>query len=251
MRPLIGIASSAFYESFTDTDFSEAPHETIETCWQRLCLTGKMCSHISSAGGTAQLLALKENSEEIELIAAKYDGFLFCGGADITPSLYGEEPNGSTDTDALRDAFEYALLKKAYEMGKTIFGICRGQQMINIVCGGTVHQDINSINPEWKLHQAPYPMNDYVHGVNALLPQFLPEGAAKKMQVNSAHHQAIHRLARGFEITAATDDGIIEGIAMPSYKNGLIGVQWHPESLADFDPVQHNFFKLLVEYAAK
>ncbi len=251
MRPLIGVASSAFYDSFTDTMFQDAAREIVETCWQRLCLTGKMMRHISRAGGAAELLSVKYSDEEIETDALKYDGFLFCGGADITPALYGEEADGSQETDAVRDKYEYALLKKAYENGKTIFGICRGQQMINIVFGGGVYQDINRINPNWKIHQSPYPMDGYAHTVNVREPRFLPPTDQMVINVNSAHHQAVNRLADGFVVTAETDDGLIEGIAMPAYKKGLIGVQWHPESLADKDVFQHNFFKMLVEYSSR
>ncbi|MEG1823889.1 MAG: gamma-glutamyl-gamma-aminobutyrate hydrolase family protein [Cloacibacillus sp.] len=254
MRPLIGVASSAFYYSHADTLFDDVSREVIETCWQRLCLTGKMCAHIESAGGTAVLLSLKEDADVIDTIAERFDGFLFAGGADITPALYGETPDGSGETDAARDKFEYALLKKAYQKGKTVFGICRGQQMMNIVFGGTIFQDINSIDPTWKLHQGPYPMEDYIHSVKALRPEFLPRADgtyATALDVNSAHHQAIKKLAPGFVVTAETDDGLIEGIALPEYKKGLIGVQWHPESLADKDPVQHDFFRMLVEYAGK
>ncbi|HIT03202.1 MAG TPA: gamma-glutamyl-gamma-aminobutyrate hydrolase family protein [Candidatus Caccocola faecipullorum] len=251
MRPLIGVASSAFYDSFTDTLFDCAERGVVETCWQRLCLTGKMLRHIRMAGGAAELLSVKSCEDEIETDAEKYDAFLFCGGADINPALYGEEPDGSLDMDAQRDAFEYALMKKAYEKGKTIFGICRGQQMMNIVFGGTIHQDINRMNPDWTIHQTPYPMDGYAHTVNILEPRFLPPTGGAVVKVNSAHHQAIDRLAEGFIVTAATGDGIIEGIAMPGYEKGLIGVQWHPESLADKDMFHHNFFKMLVEYAAK
>ena len=249
MKPLIGIASSAFYDSFADIDFNSMDKEIVENCWERMCLTGKMSRHINSSGGAAEILSLKNTDEQIDTIASRYDGFLFCGGADITPSLYGEEINGSKDIDGMRDKFELSLLKKAYEKGKTIFGICRGQQMINIAFGGTLHQDINGIDEKFKRHQAPYPMDSYIHTVKTVMPQFIPEGAGSEFRVNSAHHQAIKKIADGFEATAYSDDGIIEGIAMPSYKKGLIGVQWHPESLADFDPIHHNFFKMLVEYA--
>ncbi|WP_455597346.1 gamma-glutamyl-gamma-aminobutyrate hydrolase family protein [Cloacibacillus porcorum] len=251
MRPLIGVASSAFYDSFADTLFQDAGCNIVETCWQRLCLTGKMLRHIGMAGGLAELLSVRGTAEEIDAVAAKYDGFLFCGGADITPSLYGEEADGSGETDPVRDEFEYTLLKRAYEKGKTIFGICRGQQMINVVFGGNIHQDINRINPDWKIHQSPYPMEGYSHTVNIIEPRFLPLSEKREINVNSAHHQAVNRLAEGFVITAETGDGLIEGIAMPDYKKGLIGVQWHPESLADSDPFQHDFFKMLVEYSAK
>lgn len=251
MRPLIGVASSAFYDSFTDTLFGDAERGVVETCWQRLCLTGKMMRHIRMAGGAAELLSVKSCAEEIETDASKYDAFLFCGGADIDPALYGEAPDGSLDVDKLRDGFEYALMKKAYEKGKTIFGICRGQQMMNVVFGGTVCQDINRLNPKWKLHQTPYPMDGYAHAVRILEPRFLPPSERDEVQVNSAHHQAVGRLADGFVVTAATDDGIIEGIAMPDYEKGLIGVQWHPESLADKDAFHHGFFKMLVEYARR
>ena len=65
MRPLIGVASSAFYDSFADTLFQDAGRNIVETCWQRLCLTGKMLRHIGMAGGLAELLSVRGTAEEI------------------------------------------------------------------------------------------------------------------------------------------------------------------------------------------
>ena len=89
MRPLIGVASSAFYDSFTDTLFQDAGRGIVETCWQRLCLTGKMLRHIGLAGGLAELLSVRGTAEEIDAVDA-------VAGATIT-------------SGALREAVKAAL----------------------------------------------------------------------------------------------------------------------------------------------
>ncbi len=98
---------------------------------------------ISEAGGIPVILPLKMNEEDFEKIDSFCDGYLFTGGHDIHPGIYGEENRGKCGVfNGERDKIEGMIFKRAYEQDKPVLGICRGLQMINALMGGTLYQDI-------------------------------------------------------------------------------------------------------------
>lgn len=153
-------------------------------------------------------------------------GLVLCGGGDIESTLYGQEDQGSCPPDQDRDQAELALFQAFYEAGKPILGICRGMQLINVALGGTLIQDLP---PEQKIFHTSA-LGDLVH------PVFSPEGSALNklygpvFSVNSAHHQALDRLADGLEAAAWSESGVIEAVELPGYP--MLGVQFHPERMA-------------------
>lgn len=153
-------------------------------------------------------------------------GLVLCGGGDIESALYGQENQGSYPPDQDRDQAELALFQAFYEAGKPILGICRGLQLINVALGGTLIQDLP---PEQAIFHT-WPQGDLVH------PVFSPEGSALNklygpvLSVNSAHHQAVDRLADGLEAAAWSESGVVEALELPGYP--LLGVQFHPERMA-------------------
>ena len=166
--------------------------------------------------------------------AAWLDGLVLHGGADVWPGSYGEAPlQEQWSGDRVRDDYDKALIAAFETVGKPIFGVCRGLQILNVAYGGTLYQDIQTQVPEALLHRdaATYDLNyhsvDMVQGsrLSSLYP------GVERVRVNSIHHQAIKDLAAEFVAEAvSSSDGIIEAIRRKDPSKGYIAaLQWHPE----------------------
>jgi putative glutamine amidotransferase len=181
------------------------------------------------------------------------DGLLLSGGGDISPDYYGEKPHPTVvDVDAERDRFEVALVAEARHRELPIFAICRGVQVLNVACGGSLVQDIPSEleGPlDHNLKVPPHQPFSHAHEVwlekDSLLASLLRErlNDADSCDVNSRHHQAVKRLAAGFRVTATAPDGVVEAIEDPA-ATFCLGVQWHPENFwrtGEFRPLFEGF----------
>ncbi len=187
---------------------------------------------VQQAGGIALLVP----PGDVEAGLALFDqaqGLLLTGGADVDPARYGAEPSpklGRTEPD--RDALEFALLGRAVQRNIPVFGICRGQQVINAALGGTLYQDLASEHPSDLGHTTPDGMpRDYIaHSIDVEPRTYLAHVVgAGQLEVNSFHHQAIKDLAPGLRATAFSPDGIVEGVE--SVDGRILAVQCHPEEL--------------------
>ena len=247
-RPLIGVPTLPFQRRWENAALDEIDGEELKYFWLLSRLTSKIISSVRAAGGAPLALTPAEDEREIEKLATKLDGFVFAGGQDIAPSFYGEESRGSRAPDIERDHFETALCRAALERDKPLLGICRGCQLLNVVLGGTLTQDLPSVDEKWTLHSRSDVMRGYVHEVKILSPWLFPNHSCETMPVNSMHHQAIGRLSKHLQAAAVADGGIIEAVSAPAYK-WAVGVQWHPECLAEDDAVQMDIFRTLVEKA--
>jgi putative glutamine amidotransferase len=164
-------------------------------------------------------------------------GVLLTGGGDIDPRLYGEEPDATFDpAEVRRDGFEIDLVLRAIERDLPVLGICRGAQVLNVACGGTLVQDIPTSVPRALGHRQATPRDGHAHVVSvdagSLLGRVLANGAGSErvaIGVNSRHHQAVKRLATGLVATADAQDGVVEAIERPASRFCL-AVQWHPEN---------------------
>lgn len=169
-----------------------------------------------------------------------FDGLLLGGGEDVDPALYGEERRpGLGRVNRRRDDQELGLIAAARRRGAPVFGICRGIQIVNVACGGTLVQDIPSQAPSPVEHRVREPKTAMAHPVTASGGAALPEGT---FAVNSRHHQAIARLGAGLTAVARSADGVIEAVE----GNGIVAVQWHPENLAG-DAVAEGLFRAFRE----
>jgi putative glutamine amidotransferase len=182
-------------------------------------------------------------------------GLLLTGGEDIAPSRYGEAAHESVvDIDERRDEFELALIAEARRRDLPIFAICRGIQVLNVACGGTLVQDIPSQVPgalEHSFKVPPHEPYSLAHEMwldkDTLLAKLMRERLSDgdSCEVNSRHHQAIKAVAPGFQVSATAPDGVIEAIEDPSSRFCL-GVQWHPENFwrtGEFRPLFEGFLE--------
>lgn len=171
----------------------------------------------------------------------RLDGLLLTGGADIDPGQYGHAAAVDADTpEPARDEFELAVLNRAMERELPALGICRGVQLMNVACGGTLHQHL----PEHAKFDRP--IDELSHTVQIEQPSVLHELYGSERQVNSLHHQAVDTVGEGLRVSANADDGTIEALEHQTLP--MIAVQWHPEMMttAKSDPI----FAWLVGQAA-
>jgi putative glutamine amidotransferase len=190
---------------------------------------------ILHVGGEPRVL---DPSMPIEQALAGIGGLMLTGGDDVAPSRYGEEAHPTVvEAEAGRDEFEIGLINSARARQLPILAICRGVQMLNVACGGTLIQDIPSQVTGALAHSLPVPPNlaySLAHEVwvekDSLLSKLMRERLADDTcEVNSRHHQAVKDVARGFRVSATAPDGVIEAIEDPAAAFCL-GVQWHPEN---------------------
>ena len=184
---------------------------------------------VTAAGGLP--VALPHEPELAASYADTLDGLIVTGGAfDVDPSLYGAaEKHATVTTKDRRTRFEWAITREALARGLPILGICGGQQLLNVVMGGTLIQHIPDSVQDALAHEQPNPRTEPGHDVvvepGSLLHDITGVGM---LPVNSAHHQAVDRPAPGLAVTGRAADGVIEAIEDPG-RRFLLGVQWHPE----------------------
>ena len=184
---------------------------------------------ITRAGGVP--LMLPHEPELAEDYLARIDGLVVTGGAfDIDPAMFGASTRHSTvKTKDRRTAFETAVTKGALARDLPVLGICGGQQLLNVLLGGTLYQHIPDEVPSALAHEQPGPRDKPGHEVTVTAGTLLHRITnAATLAVNSAHHQAAKTVGLGVVVDAIAADGVIEGIEAPG-KRFCLGVQWHPE----------------------
>lgn len=200
--------------------------------------------HVRAAGGVPILLGTRSLALPVTL-----DGLLLAGGEDVDPSHYGEAPHPTHRGSRRRDRSEIALTKAALAIGMPILAICRGAQLLNVVLGGSLVQDIPSHVAAPLAHEG-----GARHAVKLAADSHLSALVGTAVaDVNSYHHQAVARLATGMRVNAQASDGTIEGFEPldPATLAGyLMAVQWHPERAPFDDPVSRPLFGDFVTAAA-
>lgn len=205
---------------------------------------------ISDNGGIPLMLPVTDDADTIARYVGLIDGLLLCGGDDIDPLTYGEEPLAKlSQIDPERDTYEQALVQATHAQHKPILGICRGVQLLNACYGGTLYQDTSYMpagQGTLKHMQLQHP--DYgMHHINVEADSILAEWLGQtKLTVNSFHHQTLKQVASGFKAVASAPDQVIE--AIESTAGGLqLGVQWHPEEMQAVNPVIAQLFKHFIQ----
>lgn len=179
---------------------------------------------IVRAGGVAVVLPTVASSGEAERLLDVLDGIVFSGGEDVTPAWYGESVwNETVHVDTLRDHSDSLLARAALASGKPILAICRGAQLMNVMLGGSLYQDLPTQLGSSVTHSGGA-VNRIGLAEDGVLREIF---GADSIQVNSYHHQAVKDLAPGLTVTARAADGVVEAYEAPQ----LWAVQFHPEKL--------------------
>jgi putative glutamine amidotransferase len=182
-------------------------------------------------------------------VASRLDGLLLTGSpSNLDPGAYGEAADDAPGPfDPARDAMTGDLIRAMLDLGRPVFGICRGFQELNVAFGGTLRRDVSD-HPDLLQHHAPddvgfNEMFDHVHDV-ALTPGGVLAGALgqARIQVNSVHYQGVQRLGDGLSVEARADDGVVEAFSTQVNSAPVLAVQWHPEWRTGENPQSQVFF---------
>ncbi len=211
----------------------------------RKYMKSKYVKSLERAGAQVSWIEL-DNTEKAVTEALSCDGLLLPGGADIEPSLYGrkrEEKCGKPNE--LRDKNEIAIFNAFVKTSKPILGICRGFQLINVIYGGTLHQDIANIK---KCSHSDFlkrakPIHSVTINENTKLFETFRNA---EIGVNSLHHQAVDVVGENLIISAVSEDGFVEAIEMANHPF-CVAVQWHPEHMSKSDSLQQKLFNDFVK----
>lgn len=190
------------------------------------------------------ILPYTTDKDQLNRISALCDGFLFTGGQDVNPKMYQEsvlkECGEISDTlDILtKTVFEYALKKD-----KAILGICRGCQIINVLFGGTLYQDLYTQRNSNIDHHQQKPYINTSHRVSIIEGSYLRTlFNTSTIEVNSIHHQAIKDTSAELLVNAVSEDGLVEAVKAKSFKY-ILGIQWHPEYNFEKNSYSSQIFK--------
>ena len=190
---------------------------------------------VQAAGGIAAILPPDPAvTAEPALLLDRIDALLLAGGSDIDPAVYGAEPAPETAGQRIeRDEFELALLRRALERDMPALGICRGMQMLNVACGGTIDQHVpDKLGGHERHREVPGTFSSHEVEIEpgSLAARAI---ASDRTAVKSHHHQGVERLGEGLNVSGrSADDALIEAIEIPG-RGYALGVLWHPEEDAE------------------
>jgi putative glutamine amidotransferase len=233
-RPIVGITLD-----------SEQPGGYSKFPWY--AVRENYCSAVTKAGGLP--LPLPHEPDIAESYLDTIDALIITGGAfDVDPSLFGDKTRHETViTKDRRTSFEIAVTRGAIDRDMPVLGICGGQQLLNVVLGGTLIQHIPDEIKDSLAHEQPNPRDEPGHDIKVTPGTLLHKiTGTETMSVNSAHHQAVRTIGKNIVINAMASDGVIEGIELPA-KRFCLGVQWHPEF--SIDPGDLKIFDAFIKAA--
>ena len=196
-------------------------------------------------------------------LLAGLDALVLQGGSDVAPASYGETPlKPEWAGDRVRDKYETELVRAAMALDRPVLGICRGLQILNVIFGGTLLQDITSQCPGFLTHRDFERYDQLQHDI-ALEPDSWLVGmypGQVRARVNTVHHQGIRSLGRGLEVEArSVPDGVVEAVRYQPERSAqaapwVYAVQWHPEfqdpadgSLLPTAPLRERFLDAVAE----
>ncbi|RZK95917.1 MAG: gamma-glutamyl-gamma-aminobutyrate hydrolase family protein [Rhodococcus sp. (in: high G+C Gram-positive bacteria)] len=174
-------------------------------------------------------------------------GVMLLGGGDVDPTLYGH--TGIVDNlygvDRGTDERTLSAIDLGFELDAPMLGICRGSQMINLACGGTLIPDLGENNPHRGGDGEPMFVDDpVIVAEDSRLAQIL---SRSRVMVRNGHHQAVGEVGDGLRVTARGIDGVVEAIEHES--KWIVGVQWHPEDTDGSADDRMALFRAFVEHS--
>ena len=214
--------------------------------WE-LLLDHRYAEAVKDAGGYPVLLPIARRPLVIRRYLDALDGVVIVGGEDVDPRLYGEAPKPGTNAIfGPRLDFEKRLYRLARGRELPILGICYGMQLVNVLEGGALFQDIRRDARSRRNHSSRRRPHHDVHlEPGSRLRRIV---GRETIPVHSEHHQAVSRLAPGFRPAAFAPDGIVE--AIEGEDESILAVQWHPERTLR-SPASHKLFRAFVRLSAR
>ena len=199
------------------------------------------------SGGLPLILPLVRSDALLDQYVSLCSGFLFCGGGDITPLLFGQEPqNGNGQTSITVDLFQIRLMKRVLASRKPVLAICRGMQILNAACGGTIWQDLSLAPGHTPDHmQKTVSHSEASHRIRTERGSLIREYFGPQFTVNSLHHQAINSPGTGINVSARAKGSTIAAIELEKHPFA-VGVQWHPECMYRTSPETRTLFREFV-----
>ena len=188
------------------------------------------------AGGRALRISVRAPEPDEAL-----DALVIGGGDDIGVEHYGGDIRKQVKVDADRDRLEIDWIRRAMARGSPLLGICRGAQLINVVLGGSLHQDIRTLRKLTYNRPGLLPTKQVILEPSSAFARICGK---PRLRVNSLHHQAIRDPAHGLSIVGRDLDGIVQAVESDRDRS-IMGVQWHPEYLF-YLPAQLAIFRWLV-----
>ena len=184
-------------------------------------------------------------------VAARLDGLMLTGSpSNLDPARYGQDvPDAPGPFDAARDAMTADLIAAMLDLGRPVFGVCRGFQEINVAFGGSLRRDMAQ-SRALIAHHAPddvhfNAMFDHEHRVDLTPGGVLARAfEAEAATVNSVHYQGVDRLGDGLTVEARAPDGVVEAVSATVNGAPVLAVQWHPEWKTELNPQSQVFFQL-------
>jgi putative glutamine amidotransferase len=239
-KPRIGIAGSIF--AMESGPFSGT---------ERAFVNDDYVQAVEKAGGVPILLPVVSHEECILAQIESCSGLIFAGGHDIHPKYYASKAHPCLgEVNSRVDEYQLKLIRSALEAGKPILGICRGLQLLNVACGGTLLQDLSEAPNGCLNHFQNSKRYEVVHQVKAASGSILENLLGNEFWVNSHHHQVIRDVGSGLTVIATASDNVIEAVRM-SDRDFVLGVQWHPESMVTKSDQMIVLFEQLVKAAIK
>lgn len=237
--PLIGITADS---SGCEQTGAEAKRHGLYS------LASRYCDAIEDAGGLPIVIPHSRSRTQIRHLLKRIDGLLISGGGfDIDPAYYSEQPIAKLGKINRQRTFtELGAIALGLKRDLPMLGICGGAQAINVALGGSLYQDIPTQCPAALKHQQEELSDNYGHIVEVARGTLLYKICrCRKLNVNTTHHQAIHKIGEGIAINAIAPDGLIEGIESKNH-SFVLGLQWHPEVLAHTEVLQRKIFSSFV-----
>jgi putative glutamine amidotransferase len=234
-RPTVGITPDAEGDG-------ESERYSVKTAYAEAVLL---------AGGLPLVLAVTPDANVVDAYLDRVSAVVVTGGAfDVPPEAYGETAReGLGPLKPSRTAFETLVLQGALQRKLPLLGVCGGMQLLNVVLGGTLYQDLHRDFPQAKEHEQRNARSQPSHPVEVRDGSTLAEVLGRgQLMVNSTHHQAVSRVAASLRVSATAPDGVVEAVESTEHPFAL-GIQWHPEALLQSMPLQLGLYRALVHKA--
>jgi len=224
MRPLIGVTCSA----------DDAGRPVVRTAYVQA---------LHRAGGLPVALPFLDSAAEAAALLARLDGVLLTGSEDLDPALWDEPLHPQADLmHPHRQRTELLICRELLRSELPLLGICGGMQNLAVAAGGSIHQHLPDLGTEILDHAVG--VDGAHHAVTVEPDSMLAELVGSSLTTNTAHHQAVAVPGPGMDVTARSEDGVIEAYELHD-RSFAVCVQWHPERMLDEAGQRHLFSSLV------